>query len=139
MSVTPAIIPVLRYADAPAAIAFLCTAFGFERHAVYPDPADANRIAHAELRRAGQMVILSTAMATPFAEAAGMRTAEEIGGITQAIYVVVDEVDRHAAVAQAAGARIFLPPQDQSHGGRSYSVFDSERNAWTFGSYDPLA
>jgi uncharacterized glyoxalase superfamily protein PhnB len=27
------IIPSLRYADAPAAIAFLCDAFGFARHA----------------------------------------------------------------------------------------------------------
>ena len=31
------LIPCLRYADAPAAIGFLCNAFGFTRHAVYAD------------------------------------------------------------------------------------------------------
>ncbi len=35
------ITPGLRYADAVAAIAFLCEAFGFARHAVYADDAEA--------------------------------------------------------------------------------------------------
>lgn len=39
------IIPCLRYRDAPAAIAWLCNAFGFEKHAVYPSPDGG--IAHA--------------------------------------------------------------------------------------------
>lgn len=34
------LIPCLRYADAPAAMEFLCVAFGFERHAVYGDDGD---------------------------------------------------------------------------------------------------
>ena len=33
------IIPSLRYRDAPAAIEWLCRAFGFEKHAVYADGA----------------------------------------------------------------------------------------------------
>ncbi len=40
MPVHPAIIPCLRYKDAPAAIEFLCSAFGFTRHAVHADTQD---------------------------------------------------------------------------------------------------
>ncbi|UYY58402.1 VOC family protein [Sphingomonas sp. S2-65] len=139
MPVTPAIIPVLRYADAPAAIAFLCAAFGFTRHAVYADPDDPNRIAHAQLIKDGHMIILSSAVPTPFSEAVRMRTPTQAGAVTQSIYVVLDDVDGHAATARSAGAEIVLPPEDQSYGGRSYSARDSEGNVWTFGSYDPSA
>ena len=41
------VIPGLRYRDAPAAIEWLCRAFGFEKHAVYPNPDGS--IAHAQL------------------------------------------------------------------------------------------
>jgi uncharacterized glyoxalase superfamily protein PhnB len=139
MTVRSAIIPVLRYSDAPAAIDFLCKAFGFARHAVYADPGDSRRIAHAELTRDGQMIMLSSALPTAFAEAAGMRTPAETGAVTQSIYVVLDDVDGHAATASAAGAEIFMQPEDQPQGGRSYSARDGEGNAWTFGSYDPFA
>jgi len=43
------IIPTLRYADAPRAIDFLCTAFGFERRTVYLDERDPNTVQHAQL------------------------------------------------------------------------------------------
>ena len=33
------VIPAMRYRDAPAAIDWLCRAFGFERHLVVPDEA----------------------------------------------------------------------------------------------------
>lgn len=139
MPVRPAILPVLRYVDAPAAIDFLCSAFGFERQAVYPDAEDATCILHAQLARDGELIMLSSAMATPFATAARMRTPAEVGAVTQSIYVVLEDVDRHAATALAAGAEVFLPPEDQGYGGRSYSARDPEGNVWTFGSYDPFA
>ena len=139
MTIRPAIIPNLRYADAPAAIAFLCRSFGFSEHAVYRDPKDPSVISHAELVRDGQMVMLSSASTTPFASAAPMRTVAEAGGNTQSLYVVLDDVDGHADTAGKSGAEIFMAPQDQPHGGRSYSARDLEGNAWTFGSYDPFA
>ncbi|MDQ2892620.1 MAG: VOC family protein [Pseudomonadota bacterium] len=139
MTVRPAIIPALRYADAPAAIDFLCRAFGFIQHKVYPDPENARLIAHAQLVRDGQMVMLSSASSTPFAKAAPMRTVAEAGGNTQSLYVVRDAVDDHAAVAREHGADIFMEPEDQAQGGRSYSARDLEGNCWTFGNYDPFA
>ena len=133
------IIPCLRYENAPAAINFLCAAFGFSRHAVHADPADEKLIAHAELVWDGGMIMVSSAVASRFSQAAGMRTPEQAGGVTQTIYVTVDDVDAHAAVARAAGAEIVLEPEDQSYGGRGYSVRDCERNVWSFGSYYPAA
>ena len=139
MPVRPAIIPAIRYADAPAAIDFLCRAFGFTRHAVYQDPAQPDMIAHAQLVRDGQMIMLSSVQDTSFAAAAPMVTVAQAGGNTQSIYVVLDDVDGHASTAREQGADIFMEPEDQPHGGRSYSVRDPEGNAWTFGNYDPFA
>ena len=139
MSVRPAIIPCLRYNDAPAAIDFLCEAFGFERHAVYADPVDARIIHHAQLVRDGQMIMLSSAIPSEFSRAVPMMTVAEAGGNTQAAYVVVDDVDGHAAQARTAGANIYLEPRDQEYGGRGYGARDPEGNAWSFGNYDPFA
>ena len=44
------IIPTFRYHDAPAAIEFLCRAFGFEKHAVYE--GEGGTVAHAQLVQA---------------------------------------------------------------------------------------
>ena len=41
------VIPAMQYRDAPAAIDWLCTAFGFERHLVVP--GENGMIAHAQL------------------------------------------------------------------------------------------
>ena len=44
---TANVIPCMRYHDAPAAIEWLCRAFGFEKHLVVPGEHGA--IAHAQL------------------------------------------------------------------------------------------
>lgn len=132
-----AIIPCLRYADAPAAIDFLCDAFGFTRHAVYPDDADPTLIHHAKLVLGDAMVMLATAADSEWAAQARMTTVAVSGGNTQAPYVIVDDVDAHCATARAAGAEIIAEPKDQDYGGRGYGAVDTEGNAWSFGSYDP--
>lgn len=139
MPVRPAIIPCLRYKDAPAAIDFLCHAFGFERHAVHADPSDPHIIHHAQLVWNGQMIMLSSAVDSEFSQAASMVTVAQAGGNTQAPYLVIDDVDAHAAQAQAAGADIFREPRDEDYGGRGYAARDPEGNVWSFGSYDPFA
>ena len=53
------IIPALRYVDAPAAIEWLCAAFGFERHLVVP--GDNKQIAHAQLTFRNSMIMLGSA------------------------------------------------------------------------------
>ena len=42
-----AIIPTMRYLDAPGALEWLCRAFGFEKHLVVP--GDDGTIIHAQL------------------------------------------------------------------------------------------
>ena len=140
MPVKPAIIPCLSYRNAPAAIDFLCKAFGFERHAVHADDKDASVIQHAQLVREGQMIMLSSAAGdSEFKRKARALHPDEAGGNTQSAYVVIDDVDGHAARARAAGAEIILEPADQDYGGRSYSALDLEGYVWSFGSYDPWA
>jgi len=139
MSVKPAIIPCLRYANAPAAIDFLCNAFGFARHAVYADDKDPSLIHHAQLSDRGNMIMLASVVDSDFAAKAGLKTVAEAGGNTQAPYIVIDDVDGHAARARAAGAEIIAEPEDQDYGGRVYSARDPEGYVWSFGSYDPWA
>jgi len=50
------VIPCLRYRDAPAAIEWLCRAFGFEKHLVVPNQD--GTIAHAQLSFGAGMVML---------------------------------------------------------------------------------
>ncbi len=56
----PALIPCLRYEDAPAAILFLCDAFGFVPHAVYTDEDDQQIVHHAQLLLDGNMIMLGS-------------------------------------------------------------------------------
>ena len=55
---TPRVIPCFRYDDAPAAIDFLCEAFGFERQMVVP--GEGKDIAHAQLSCPGGMIMVGS-------------------------------------------------------------------------------
>ena len=133
------IIPNLRYVDALRAIDFLCSAFGFERRAVYLDEHDPKIVQHAQLTWHDRMVMISSAGDSDYVRTARMKTAAEAGGTTVGLYLIVADVDAHAAHARAAGADIFLGPDDKDYGGRGYSARDPEGNLWSFGSYDPWA
>lgn len=56
---TATIIPTLRYNDVTAAIDWLCSAFGFEKHLVVP--TDGGQIAHAQLTYGNGMIMLGSA------------------------------------------------------------------------------
>ena len=53
------IYPYLVYADAPAAIDFLCRAFGFEEQMRFAMPD--GRIGHAEIAADGHVIMLASA------------------------------------------------------------------------------
>ena len=119
----PTMFPSLSYDDAPAAIDFLCDAFGFERHAVYTN--DDGTIAHAELRFGNGAVMVGSAKAEASA--------------TGSVYVVVDDPDSHCAQARAAGAEITRDVSDTEYGSRDYAAKDPEGNDWYFGTYQPFS
>ncbi|MFZ3181916.1 MAG: VOC family protein [Methylocystis silviterrae] len=135
-----ALIPCLRYKDAPAAIDFLCSAFGFERHAVYPDETDPDIVVHAQLLLDGNMIMLGSDRPGDTKDLYNWKTPAAAGGVTMCICAVIDDPDAHAARARAAGAHIIRGPYDnQGYPGRAYDVWDSEGNVWNFGNYDPFA
>ena len=131
---TATIVPALRYRDAPAAIEWLCRAFGFEKHLVVP--GGDGTIAHAQLVLGNGMIMLGSARDDEFGKL--QRPPETPDGpVSMSVYAIVDDVDAHHARAAAAGATVVMPPDDQDHGGRLYACRDPEGNLWNFGSYDP--
>jgi len=127
------VIPTMRYRDAPAAIDWLCRAFGFERHLVVPDAAGG--IAHAQLSFGNGMIMLGSVRDDDYGRL--VRQPAEAGGDTMSAYVVVADCDAHYARAKAAGAAIVMPIEDKEYGGRGYGCRDLEGRLWSFGSYDP--
>ena len=127
------IIPALRYDDAVAAIEWLCAAFGFEKHFVVL--GENKSVAHAQLTFRDSMIMLGSGGDGDYDRL--IRSPADAGGVTQAPYVVVEDVDEHCERARAAGADIVMPPADQEHGGRLYVCRDPEGHVWSFGSYDP--
>ena len=129
-------IPFLRYHDAKAAIAFLEKGFGFDTKFVAEHEG---KVVHAQLTFGSGMLMLSEVHDGDQADefAAHITTPRQAGKPTAGVYIVVDDVDAHAAKAGDAGADIFYPPQDQDYGGRAYSCLDPEGNMFSFGSYDP--
>jgi uncharacterized glyoxalase superfamily protein PhnB len=128
------IIPSLRYRNAPAAIGWLCRAFGFEQRAVH---ADGSVVHHAQLTFGNGMVMLSSVQREgPWADR--LAQPEQIGGReTQCPCVIVADADAHYARATAAGAVVVDDIADQAYGGRGYSCRDPEGHLWWFGTYDP--
>lgn len=129
------IIPCLRYRDAPAAIAWLCDIFGFEKQAVYAN-SDGS-IAHAQLTLGKGMIMLgSVSKESEWGKL--IRQPEEIGGVeTQSSYLIVDDADVVYARAKAAGAKIVIEIKFEDYGGRGFSCLDLEGRLWNIGTYDP--
>ena len=129
------VIPALQYQDAPAAIDFLCRAFGFEKSAVYE--GEGGSIDHAQLTLGNGMIMLGSAKETDYGKL--LVRPRDAGGVTMSVYVIVEDADAHFARAKAAGAEITHEPVTKDYGGRDYTCKDPEGNVWTFGTYDPWA
>jgi uncharacterized glyoxalase superfamily protein PhnB len=131
---TAAIIPCLRYRDAPAAIEWLCAIFGFEKHLVISN--DDGSIAHAQLGFGNGMVMLASMSDTEFG--CLMKQPEQLGGVnTQSCYLIVSDADLVYRRAKAAGASMVLDIKDEYYGGRDFTCRDPEGHLWSIGTYDP--
>lgn len=121
------IFPMLAYNDAPAAIDFLCRAFGFtERERMkMPD----GTIGHAEIVLNGNVVMLATTW-----KAGGMASPQDIPGMPSQLFCDVDDVDAHHRHSVEAGAIVIAAPEDQPYGMRMYRAMDPEGHRWLFAS-----
>ena len=119
------IIPYLSYADAPAAVEFLSTAFGFEVGMTME--MGEGVLGHAELHLEDNVLMLASVF-----EEMGQASPQQLSGHHAQVMVYVDDVDAHHARAAAAGATILEEPTDQFYGDRSYRAVDPEGHHWVF-------
>jgi uncharacterized glyoxalase superfamily protein PhnB len=107
------IVATLRYRNAPAAMEFLCDAFGFEKKLVAAGAG--GTIVHA-ITFANGTVMASSDRDSEFGRL--MVHPDETGGAqTQSAYVIVAQIDTHYLKAKAAGAEILIAIADQDYGG----------------------
>jgi len=127
----PNIFPELIYDDAPAALEWLERVFGFVPGEVIPGPD--GTIAHAEMHYGtGTIMPKSASSDTVF----GM-SPRALGGVSQCIFVAVEDPDQHYERAKAGGAEILMAPTDMDFGARNYAARDLEGHVWGFGTYWP--
>ena len=132
MADTPSLTPMLAYDDAPAAIEFLCKAFGFEERFRYPMPDGS--IGHAELALGDGAISLATTW-----KSGGMASPLELPAVHSQLYCSVADVDAHCARARRAGATVVNMPEDQEYSSRSYRAIDCEGHRWVFSTPLPVA
>ena len=112
------VIPVLIYPDVRAAVAWLCSAFGF-----------AERVRIGEDHRA-QLAFADGAVIV--ADVRGDRRPPRPGEVTHSVTVRVQDARAHCERARACGARILMEPTDFEYGERQYNAEDLAGHQWTF-------
>jgi uncharacterized glyoxalase superfamily protein PhnB len=124
------IYPSLFYDDAPAAIEWLCRAFGFEARLVVKAPDGS--VMHSELSYGPGVIMVGSSKETQ-----GQASPRRMAVVNQSLCIRVDDPDAHFARAKAAGAAVIREIRDEDYGSRGYMVSDPEGHQWYFGSYDP--
>lgn len=117
--------PALSYADASAAIEFLCRAFGFEESFRLEMPDGS--IGHAELTYRDATISLASAWTE-----GGLGSPRSLPHLHACIQVYVDDVDAHYQRASREGAEIYEDLGDQFYGERTYRAHDLEGHRWWF-------
>jgi len=111
---TPSTIyPSFYYDDAPAAIEWLCRAFGFRRRLVVPGPDGTVR--HSELTFGPAVIMVATSKPDM-----GWVSPRHLSGLNSALSLYVEDPDAHFAIAKAAGAVVLRDITDEPYGGRGY-------------------
>ncbi len=124
----------MRCKDPKAAVDWLCETFGFEKHLVVDD-GDGG-VGHAQLTLGNCMVMLGPVGNSEYDQFV-CQPDETSGKVTQAPYIVIDDVDGHCGRARAAGAKVVYGPKEDGGRGLMYPCRDPEGHLWNFGSYNP--
>jgi uncharacterized glyoxalase superfamily protein PhnB len=130
----PRISSAVYYSDAPAAIDWLCRAFGFEVRLKIE--GEGGSIEHSELTYGEGLVMVGQA---GLAHKPSFRKSPRslTGANTQNMMVFVDDVEAHCAQARASGASIVSEPATTDYGedywtDRGYECEDLEGHHWWF-------
>ncbi len=118
--------PLLHVRGGAAAIDFYVRVFGAQEllRLAYPD----GRIAHAELKLGAVTLLLADEHPDY-----GVLSPLAFGGTGSSIHLHVDNVDRLARRAVAAGATMVMEPADQGHGERQCRIRDPFGHEWLLG------
>jgi len=111
------------YVDAPAAVDFLCRAFGFVETGRF---SQGGKLIYSEMALDGETLFAIGSSHE------GTGSPRDLGGVSVQLFCYVDDVDRHYEQARAAGATIVSPPEDRFWGDRSYDALDCEGHYWRF-------
>jgi uncharacterized glyoxalase superfamily protein PhnB len=117
---------MLAYDDAPAAIDFLCTAFGFSE--LYRMNNPDGTIGHAEVALEDNVVMLATTW-----KAGGLASPLDLPAMPSQLFCQVADIDAHYARARDGGAVLIGEPEEQPYGLRTYRALDPEGHRWIFG------
>ena len=118
-----AVTPYLSVQGAAAAISFYKKVFGAKEIMRMPGPR--GTIGHAEIQIGDSRIML----ADEFPEM-NFRSPRSVGGTPVTIHLYVQDVDKVAKKAIAAGAKILRPVTDQFYGDRTGSVEDPFGHVW---------
>jgi PhnB protein len=134
------VVPFVGYADADAAIDWLCAAFGATEDRESRQTAADGTIGHAELDLGDGALVF---VATPSPNYEGPKAHREHceaaarwqdnPWVVDGLFVEVDDVEAHFTRAREHGARILRVPEEPGVGFRLYSAEDPEGHRWMFG------
>lgn len=123
----------LCYKDPAAAISWLERAIGFEKTMLFEDE-ELGGIAHAEMRLGGAVIIIQ-------ADHEGYDIPELKNGTSgHGMYIICpskEAIDAAHERAKAAGANIFISPEETAWGNYRFDMLDPEGYAWSFGIHVP--
>lgn len=123
----PNVIPLLWYADAPAALAWLEQAFGFETRLLVTD--ENGGVIHSEVGLGDALVMV---VGPPRGKAISPMAFG--GRHSGSVHVQLETgIDALCEQARAAGAVIEREPADQPYGDRVFTCLDLEGHPWSFG------
>jgi PhnB protein len=114
--------------DAAGAIEFYKKAFGAIELMRHPGPG--GRVMHAELRIGDSPIMLADEVPEM-----GAKGPQAYGGSPVSLVLYVENVDALAAQAEAAGARVLRPLQDQFYGDRTATFLDPFGHTWTIATH----
>ena len=129
-----AVIPMLAYADGPAAMDWLVRAFGFRE---IDRRVENGRLTHGELDTGGGVVMLATPSVHYHGpkrhreECETARAWHDVPYVIDGVLVYVDDASAHFDRASAAGATI-LSALEESPDGKRYRAEDLEGHRWMF-------